>query len=69
MGNKDIQTKLITIINFKVNRYIASSNSAKDSIIAVYLFGSVLDKTKFKQNSDIDFAFLLDRYHFKFCFT
>ncbi len=65
MGHKDIQTKLINTINFKVNRFIASSNSAKDSIIAVYLFGSILDKTKFRQNSDIDLAFLLDTSLYK----
>jgi len=60
MENKDIQAELINTINFKVNQFIASSDSAKNSISAVYLFGSILDKTRFKHNSDIDLAFLLD---------
>lgn len=51
----------IKIIHSMVNSFISNSKSASDTINAVYVFGSVLNEKKFKQNSDIDLAFLLDK--------
>jgi len=45
--------------------YISESGDARKAIIAAYLFGSALHPEKFKKNSDIDLAFLLDRRLYK----
>jgi predicted nucleotidyltransferase len=52
-------------ITHRINTYISGSPEARRSIKAVYLYGSVLHKERFRHNSDIDLAFLLDRslYH------
>ena len=53
--------KPVETIEHEINRYIHGSADAKRTILAVYLFGSVLDNEKFKNNSDIDLAFLVDK--------
>ncbi len=45
--------------------YVSESGDARKSIVAAYLFGSALNPEKFKKNSDIDLAFLLDRHLYK----
>ncbi|MBS3810134.1 MAG: nucleotidyltransferase domain-containing protein [Desulfobacterales bacterium] len=45
--------------------YISESGDARETIVAAYLFGSVLRPENFKKNSDIDMAFLLDRRLYK----
>ncbi len=45
--------------------YISESGDTRKSIVAAYLFGSALRPEKFKKNSDIDLAFLLDRGLYK----
>jgi len=45
--------------------YISESEDARKAIVASYLFGSSLHPEKFKKNSDIDLAFLLDRRLYK----
>jgi predicted nucleotidyltransferase len=45
--------------------YISESGDARKAIVAAYLFGSALHPEKFKKNSDIDLAFLLDRCLYK----
>ncbi|MFO8054234.1 MAG: nucleotidyltransferase domain-containing protein [Bacteroidales bacterium] len=56
---------LIKTIEHRLNNYISGSNEARKTIMAVYLFGSVLRPEKFKSSSDIDLAFLLDRSLYK----
>lgn len=51
---------LVQAIGNRITNYISDSNDAKQSIKAVYLYGSVLNREKFRNNSDIDLAFLLD---------
>lgn len=58
-------SSLIEVIDNRLNSYISASGEARKSIIAVYIFGSALDPDKFKSNSDIDLAFLLDRTLYK----
>jgi predicted nucleotidyltransferase len=53
--------KLVEVIEHKINQYICGSADAKRTILAVYLFGSVLDNEKYKHNSDIDLAFLVKK--------
>ncbi len=43
-----------------VNRCIQQAPSARETIRAAYLFGSVLEEDRFKTGSDIDLAFLLE---------
>jgi len=57
--------KLPEAIEHEIRRYIFGSADAKRSIMAVYLFGSVLNHEKFKKNSDIDLAFLVDQVLYK----
>jgi len=57
--------KPVETIEHEINRYIRGSADAKRTILAVYLFGSVLDNEKIKNNSDIDLAFLVDRVPYK----
>jgi len=45
--------------------YISESVDAPGAIVAAYLFGSARRPEKFKKNSDIDLAFLLDRRLYK----
>jgi len=45
--------------------YISESVDARRAIVAGYLFGSPRRPEKFKKNSDIDLAFLLDRRRYK----
>ena len=56
---------LIKTIEHRLKNYISDSNEARKTIMAVYLFGSILHPEKFKSNSDIDLAFLLDRSVYK----
>jgi predicted nucleotidyltransferase len=51
-NNCFVQTICKKIYNFMLN-----SETAAAAIDTVYVFGSVLDKKKFKHNSDIDLAF------------
>ncbi len=53
------------VIATRLHNAILTSNDARQSIIAVYLFGSVLHPEKFKHSSDIDLAFLLNRSLYK----
>ncbi|MCA1787711.1 MAG: nucleotidyltransferase domain-containing protein [Desulfobacteraceae bacterium] len=48
-----------------VNRCIQQALSARETIRAAYLFGSVLDEDRFKPCSDIDMAFLLNHSLYK----
>jgi predicted nucleotidyltransferase len=57
--------KLVEVIEHKINQYICGSADAKRTILAVYLFRSVLDNEKKKNNSDIDLAFLVDLVLYK----
>jgi predicted nucleotidyltransferase len=43
-----------------MNRCIRQALSARETIRAAYLFGSVLEEDRFKSDSDVDLAFLLD---------
>jgi len=43
-----------------VNRCIPQAPSARETIRAAYLFGSALEEGRFKSDSDIDLAFLLE---------
>ncbi len=66
MSSKSTKNRdLAATITHRINSYISGSPEARRSIKAVYLFGSVLYKERFRHNSDIDLAFLLDRslYH------
>lgn len=56
---------LAEAVENRLNTYIADSDQARKSIIAAYLFGSALHREKFKSNSDIDLAFLLNRSLYK----
>ena len=58
-------SSLIKAIANRLNSYIMGSDEARKAIMAVYLFGSALHPEKFKSNSDIDLAFLLDRSLYK----
>jgi len=62
---KPENNNLLETIEQKINEYISVSKDAKKTIKVVYLFGSVLNPKKFKENSDIDLAFLLDRSFYK----
>ena len=57
--------KPVEAIEHEITRYIQGSADAKATILAVYLFGSVLKDEKFKKNSDIDLAFLVDQVLYK----
>ncbi|MCA1795655.1 MAG: nucleotidyltransferase domain-containing protein [Desulfobacteraceae bacterium] len=46
------------------NRCIQQALSARETIRAAYLFGSVLDEDRFKSSSDIDLAFLLKNFDY-----
>lgn len=48
-----------------IHNFILSPETTDRSIDAVYIFGSVLNQGQFKQNSDIDIAFLLDKLLYK----
>ncbi len=48
-----------------IKSYFSDEKTAQYSIKAVYLFGSVLDSNKFKYNSDVDIAFLVDKDLYK----
>ncbi len=52
-------------IAHRLNSYISGSDEARKTVMAVYLFGSVLHPETFKADSDIDLAFLLDRSLYK----
>ena len=61
VGNKN----LVQTIEQRINSYISGSDDAKRTITVVYLYGSVLDQEKFKDNSDIDLAFLVEQSLYK----
>jgi predicted nucleotidyltransferase len=66
MSPESITDKDLTAtIKQQINSYISGLPEARRSIKTVYLYGSVLEKEKFRHNSDIDLAFLLDHglYH------
>ncbi len=66
MASKTTTDRSLTdTIEHRINTYIPDSDDAKQSVKVVYLFGSVLLPEKFKHNSDIDLAFLLDRSLYK----
>jgi predicted nucleotidyltransferase len=64
MKNPENNT-LLEIIEQKISEYMSVSKDAKKTIKVVYLFGSVLNPKKFKDKSDIDLAFLVDRSFYK----
>ncbi len=59
MTQADKHDEMIQSVAGIVNLCIQQSPSARETIRAAYLFGSVLDEDRFKLNSDIDMAFLL----------
>ncbi len=65
MKNLQKNDRSIEIITSKIHTAILNSETAIKSIDVVYIFGSVLNKKKFKQNSDIDIAFLLNKTLYK----
>jgi predicted nucleotidyltransferase len=56
---------LIENIRCRICRRISDSETAIASIDTVYIFGSVLDKKRFKKKSDIDIAFLVNKPLYK----
>jgi len=65
MKNLQKDNSLVEDIGRKVRNFIFNSETAIKSIDTVYIFGSVLDKKNFKQSSDIDIAFLVDKSLYK----
>lgn len=53
------------IIKKRIYSYLSEAGDPEQSIKVVYLFGSALDKEKFKDKSDIDLAFLIDPSFYK----
>jgi len=51
---------LVETIEHRITAFISESIEARQSIKAVYLYGSVLRGEKFRPNSDVDLAFLLE---------
>ncbi len=51
---------LAKAIEHRITAFISESIEARQSIKAVYLYGSILKGEKFRPNSDIDLAFLLE---------
>jgi len=60
MTQTDRQDKMIQSVASIVKRCMQQTPSARETIRAAYLFGSVLDEDRFKSGSDIDLAFLLE---------
>jgi predicted nucleotidyltransferase len=65
MIQADRYDKMIQSVAGIVNHCIQQALSARKTIRAVYLFGSVLDEDRFKSCSDIDMAFLLNHSLYK----
>jgi len=56
---------LVESIKLRINTWISGSSDAKESVLAIYIYGSVLHPDKFKHYSDIDLAFLLNQSLYK----
>lgn len=56
---------LVESIKLHINNWISGSSDANESVLSIYIFGSVLHPDKFKRNSDIDLAFLLEQSLYK----
>lgn len=65
VSKSSADSSLIEAVENRLNTYISNSDEARKSIIAAYIFGSALHPEKFKSNSDIDLAFLLNRSLYK----
>ena len=65
MENLPENNSLVKNICRRISGFLLDSGTPIKSIDAIYIFGSVLDKKNFKQNSDIDIAFLVDKSLYK----
>ncbi len=65
MKKDNSDNRFVEKICKSIRSYILCTKDAQKSIKAVYLFGSVLDSNKFKYNSDVDIAFLVDKDLYK----
>ncbi len=59
------KSNLIEAIQLKLNDFLSLSDEARNSIKAVYVFGSALHGENFRDASDIDMAFLVDHTRYK----
>jgi len=64
MEKKETHGILEEIIKL-IHNFIFNPEATDRSIDAVYIFGSVLNQSQFKKNSDIDIAFLIDKLLYK----